>query len=89
MLGPEEFGQIRLRVQAGAATPDDLRQLCAEVERLRNVLSDIAAVAVGYDGMTTVQGLCSVIDDLAWMARSAVNGDPVYASEGAMDVSAI
>ena len=83
MLSPEEFREIQRRVRAGTATLDDLRRLFAEVERLRNILSDIAAIAADYDGMTTVQGLCSVIDDLAWMARSVVNGDPVYVSEGA------
>lgn len=62
---------------------EDVPRLLAEVKRLRNVLSDIADIAVDYDGMSTIQGLCSVIDELAWMARSAVNGDPVYVSEGA------
>ena len=62
---------------------EDVPRLLAEVERLRNIMSDIAAIAADHDGMTTVQGLCSVIDDLAWLARSAVNGDPVYVSEGA------
>lgn len=83
MLGSEKFRQIQLRVQAGTVTPDDLRRLLVETERLRNILSDIADVAVDYDGAVTVEGLRETIDGIAWMARGGVVGEAVYWSEGA------
>lgn len=82
-MTPEELGQIQSRVEAGTTTPDDLRRLLAEVERLRNILSDIAAIAVDYDGAVTVPGLQGVIDEIGWMARGGWTGEPVYWSEGA------
>lgn len=46
----------------------------AENERLREKLSDIADVCIGYDGFDTVEGLKGLIDDIAGMARAAPEG---------------
>lgn len=69
-MTPEELREWGCR-----ATEIKARQILFELAESRERLALICAVAIGYDGFNTVEGLKSLVDDMVDIAKNGVKWD--------------